>query len=57
MTKKLVDVLKSFSLPPHRKEKGTPQNLRWLLKNIAVKNSENPKLEKAVELIKEELRL
>ena len=54
--KKLANVLASFDLPPHRKTKTTPQNLKWLLRNIRARNADNPKLEEAETLIKQMLK-
>ena len=55
MSKSLNSVLKSFDLPSFRKEKKTPHNLQWLLKNIAKRNADHPNLDEAIILIKEEL--
>jgi hypothetical protein len=48
----LERVLASFNLPEHRKYKTTPHNLKWLLKNIRVRNANNPKLQEAENIIK-----
>ena len=49
----LERMLRSFDLPDYRKSKETPQNLRWLLRNIRIKNSNNQKLDEAEALIRE----
>ena len=54
--KSLNKILASFDLPQHRKNKKTLHNLKWLLRNIDVKNSEHPKIEEAKTLIMEMIK-
>jgi len=52
----LERMLYDFDLPEHRKYKVTLHNLKWLLKNIRVRNADHPRLEEAENFIKELLK-
>jgi hypothetical protein len=53
MKEELLKSLKSFDLPAHRKAKTNKSNLLWLSRNIKVRNSDHPNLERVLELINE----
>ena len=44
-------LLQPFDIPEFRREL-TPTNIRWLSRNLAVNNKDNPMFETAIELIK-----
>ena len=44
-------MLSDFDIPKGRKSP-TPENLRWLQRNIAIRNGDNPKLNAVVDEIK-----
>lgn len=44
--------LKKFELPEHRKTIRGNDSVRWLIKNISRSNSDNPKYEETMELLK-----
>ena len=48
---RLVKILKSMDIPRRRLEL-SKNNLRWLARNIAVRNREHPQFEEAFDLIK-----
>lgn len=48
----LNDILHSMDLPEWRINNLSANNLRWLQRNILVKNSSHSKIKRAVELIK-----
>lgn len=50
-TNKLQSLLMSMDLPEYRKFKTTLQNLKWLHKNLHVKNSNNKNYTEAMELL------
>ena len=52
---RLEKLLWKFDLPEHRKMITTVHNLRWLLRNLGVRNSENPKFDETISLIKKML--
>lgn len=45
----LLDILDTMDVPPKRKE-----DMRWLSRNLFIRNSKHPKFKKAMELIKTE---
>ena len=51
----LKAVLKNFDLPEHRKTNQTIHNLKWLLRNLSVRNSKHPRFEEAINLIKQQI--
>ena len=53
----LNNLLDEFNIPNRRRDIENKSNLRWILRNIMVKNADNPKLELTVKLIKEKLKL
>lgn len=46
----LQSKMKGMDLPAHRRMTDTLQNIRWLRKNMNVKNSEHPRLKECEEL-------
>jgi len=37
--------LKNFDVPESRKDLNNPSNIRWLLRNLAIRNKNNPRFE------------
>lgn len=52
---KTIEVLNAMDIPAFRKEL-TPSNIRWLLRNIRVRNGQHPDIEEVVATLKERLR-
>jgi hypothetical protein len=53
----LKNLLRKMDLPSHRKSQLTPQNLKWLARNLAIRNGDHKDFEKAIELIKSLVRV
>ena len=49
---KLKNLLETMELPSERIRNLHPNNLRWLQRNIRVRNSEHPQIDEALKLIK-----
>ena len=47
---RLVAILKTIDIPKRRRER-SKNNLRWLNRNIAVRNSEHPQFKEARDLV------
>jgi len=52
----LKSLLKGMDVPEHRKNKVTPQNLRWLLRNLGIRNSGHKNYHTAINGIKAALK-
>jgi hypothetical protein len=56
---KLQRLIKGMDLPIQRKTQTTPHNIRWLSRNLGVRNSEHPKFQEAklllVKLLREDI--
>ena len=50
------DIFDTFDIPANRRDVCNPDNLRWALRNLAVKNSDNPALDATIEAIKAQLK-
>jgi len=50
----LSKLLSSMDLPAHRKMSRSPDNLRWLLKNLGARNSQNPNYNAALAEVRAE---
>jgi len=50
-TDKLKDLLSTMDLPKNRKTKLSLENLRWLQRNIFIRNGDNPNLKEAQNII------
>ena len=49
----LEELLESFNVPQSRKDIKKEENVRWLIRNIGIQNSDNPLLKQVVaELVK-----
>ena len=48
----LENILRTMDIPKMRLDVNKPENLRWLVRNIRVRNSEHPEVDKAHELIR-----
>jgi hypothetical protein len=46
-------LLKPMALPERRKDVKNRDNIRWLLRNLGVRNKEHPNFEPVVALLKE----
>ena len=42
---KMTINLKNFDVPESRKDLNNPSNIRWLLRNLAIRNKNNPRFE------------
>jgi len=47
----LLELLNEMDVPSFRKEL-TNSNVRWLLRNVRVRNSDHPKLDEAIDALK-----
>ena len=56
MVTKLVELLRPMELPEWRKSKLTIHNVRWLSRNMGLKNSTHPNYNESIELIKAIIR-
>lgn len=52
---RLDEILSTMDIPSLRKNTDNDNNLRWLLRNIRINNSNHPDIDEAVALIKKEL--
>ena len=52
---KIIETLETMDVPAFRKEL-TPSNIRWLLRNLRVRNGEHPDIDEVVTVLKERLR-
>jgi len=50
--KRLVEVLTTMDVPASRKEL-TPSNVRWLLRNLRVRNGQHPDINETISDLKE----
>ena len=48
----LVEILEEMDLPETRKNINDNSNLRWLIRNMSVRNGKHPRCRKAFKLIK-----
>ena len=48
----LAEILEEMDLPEMRKNLNNSSNLRWLMRNIGVRNRENPRFKEATGLIR-----
>ena len=53
--KRLVEILATMDVPASRKEL-TPSNVRWLLRNLRVRNGQHPDINEAISGLKEVAR-
>ncbi|PKP53750.1 MAG: hypothetical protein CVT92_02095 [Bacteroidetes bacterium HGW-Bacteroidetes-1] len=53
LVSKLEAIIAKMDIPFYRKTIKNKDNVRWLNRNIAVRNSQNPALPEAMNLIKE----
>ena len=51
---KIIEALDTMDVPTSRKEL-TPSNMRWLLRNLRVRNGEHPDIDAVVTVLKERL--
>lgn len=51
-TSSLIGVLSEMDIPKNRLDVTRAENVRWLLRNIAVRNSNHPRFQEAVEALK-----
>lgn len=54
---RLSRILRKMNLPQHRKNRMTSSNLKWLAKNLSVKNSDHPDYQEALDIIKAQVRI
>lgn len=54
VTQKLESLLRKMDIPSNRKHINL-NNLKWLNRNLGIRNSNNPKFEEAMNLIKESI--
>jgi hypothetical protein len=53
---RLQTILRTMHLPTYRKSSLDKYGLLWLVRNMGIQNSENPKYSDAVELLKKLLK-
>jgi hypothetical protein len=51
---RLSVLLRSMDLPHSRRDVSKPENIRWMLRNIRMRNLDHPSIGEAVELLKKE---
>lgn len=51
--KRLTDILETMQIPENNKDISRLRNVRWLLRNLAVNNSEHKDFAEALEILKE----
>jgi len=51
--KRLTDILETMQIPENNKDISRLRNVRWLLRNLAVNNSEHKDFVEALEILKE----
>jgi len=54
--KTLLELLRRMDLPDHRKENDTIHNVRWLARNLGVRNEDHPNFDRTMEVIKRILK-
>lgn len=52
---RLTEILSSMDIPASRTDITNESNVRWLLRNIHINNGDNPNLDEAINLIKQEV--
>ena len=52
MMDRLNEILSTMDIPKNRRDTTQPQNLRWLLRNMAIVNRHHPDFDEAVRIIK-----
>ena len=52
----LLEILDTMDLPQLRKDATNVHHLRWLERNIMVRNSQNPRFNEAMELVRALIR-
>ena len=55
MSDRLEQILETMDIPSRRRDTGDDNNLRWLLRNLAIVNQNNPDFHEAIRLIKSRL--
>lgn len=53
---KIEKMLETMDVPRFRRDLKKKENIRWLLRNLALRNSSHPYFEMAIEGLKEKLR-
>lgn len=48
----LAETIRGMDIPARRKELVQKEDLRWLARNLGIRNSEHPKFTTAMELLK-----
>lgn len=51
--KQLEELIKGMALPNHRKSIKSTDGVRWLARNLQIKNSDHENFDEAVKLIKQ----
>jgi hypothetical protein len=51
IVEELTELLEQVDVPELRK-RITPENMRWLSRNLAINNAEHPKFDRTMELVK-----
>jgi hypothetical protein len=54
-TLRLSILLRDMEIPASRRDTTKPENLRWLLRNLRIRNLENPSISEAIALLKKEI--
>jgi hypothetical protein len=52
--KRLMTILATMDIPVGRTDLSKPENVRWLLRNLGIRNHKHPGFEEAVRLLKVE---
>lgn len=55
-TIRLFRLMSTMQIPTLRRDISKPENIRWLLRNIAIYNGDNVALKETVQLLKVELQ-
>jgi hypothetical protein len=51
-TDRLADLLRGMDIPAMRRDLNDPSNLRWLGRNLPIRNADHPDIDEAVALVR-----
>lgn len=53
-TIRLANILRDMNIPARRRDLSKKENINWMLRNIKIRNLDNPRIFEAVDLLKKE---
>ena len=51
----MVTIPEDMDIPAMRRDTSKPENLKWLIRNLAIRNSNHPDFKKVIEELKKSL--